>query len=134
MGPQSPLNRNLERLLEEAQVSGELRIASRRLREFPKVANKYNLNDTVYGGKGVCCQFAPFVLSLLHLSSHCHVVYIAFMVSVARFVEEQAVRVAFRSHQVFFVGEAQPLPQCDSIHTRKCVLPAVPHIPRYQVS
>ena len=51
VGPQSPLNRNLERLLEEAQISGELRVSSRRLREFPKVANKYNLNDTVYSGK-----------------------------------------------------------------------------------
>lgn len=50
VGPQSPLNRNLERLLDEAQSSGELRISSRRLREFPKVASKYNLNDTVYGG------------------------------------------------------------------------------------
>ncbi|XP_059352731.1 leucine-rich repeat and calponin homology domain-containing protein 1-like isoform X2 [Daphnia carinata] len=48
VGPQSPLNRNLERLLEEAQISGELRVSSRRLREFPKVASKYNLNDTVY--------------------------------------------------------------------------------------
>lgn len=47
----SPLNRNLERLIEDAQLSGELRISSRRLREFPKVALKYNLNDTVYGGK-----------------------------------------------------------------------------------
>ncbi|KAI9563885.1 hypothetical protein GHT06_011353 [Daphnia sinensis] len=48
VGPQSPLNRNLERLLEEAQISGELRVSCRRLREFPKVASKYNLNDTVY--------------------------------------------------------------------------------------
>lgn len=52
-GPQSPLNRNLERLFEEAQISGELRISSRRLREFPKVAAKYNLSDTVFGGKGL---------------------------------------------------------------------------------
>lgn len=50
-GSQIPLNRNVERLLEEAQISGELRISCRRLREFPKVAVKYNLNDTVYGGK-----------------------------------------------------------------------------------
>lgn len=51
VGPQSPLNRNLERLLEEAQISGELRVSCRRLREFPKVASKYNLHDTVYTGK-----------------------------------------------------------------------------------
>ena len=51
VGPQSPLNRNLERLLDEAQVSGELRITSRRLREFPKIACKYNLNDTVVAGE-----------------------------------------------------------------------------------
>lgn len=60
VGPQSPLNRNLERLLEEAQISGELRIGSRRLREFPKVANKYNLNDTVYSGKHIPF-FSPFM-------------------------------------------------------------------------
>lgn len=54
----SPLNRNLERLIEDAQLSGELRISSRRLREFPKVALKYNLNDTVYGGKYlISCHF-----------------------------------------------------------------------------
>ena len=52
VGPASPLNRNLERLFEEAQISGELKISSRRLREYPKLAAKYNLNDTVYGGKG----------------------------------------------------------------------------------
>ena len=51
VGPQSPLNRNVERLLEEAQISGELRIANRRLREWPKVALKYSLDDTVYGGE-----------------------------------------------------------------------------------
>lgn len=50
-GPQSPLNRNLERLFEDAHFTGELRISSRRLREFPKVASKYNLNDTVFCGK-----------------------------------------------------------------------------------
>lgn len=53
VGPQSPLNRNLERLFEEGQSSGELRIGNRRLREFPKVASKYNLKDTVYSGKEV---------------------------------------------------------------------------------
>ena len=51
VGPQSPLNRNVERLLEEAQISGELRISSRRLREFPKVASKYTLSDCTYGGE-----------------------------------------------------------------------------------
>jgi hypothetical protein len=51
VGPQSPLNRNLERLFEDAQISGELKISCRRLREFPKIASKYNLNDTVYGGE-----------------------------------------------------------------------------------
>lgn len=49
-GPQSPLNRNLERSFDEAQVSGELKIGSRRLREFPKIAAKYQLDDTVYAG------------------------------------------------------------------------------------
>lgn len=52
-GPQSPLNRNLERLFEDAHFSGELRISSRRLREFPKLASKYNLNDTVFCGESL---------------------------------------------------------------------------------
>ena len=59
-GPQSPLNRNLERLFEEAQISGELKISSRRLREFPKVAAKYNLSDTVFGGKGLSRSFSLY--------------------------------------------------------------------------
>lgn len=65
VGPQSPLNRNLERLLEEAQISGELRVSSRRLREFPKVASKYNLNDTVYSGKE-----SPFLVTTF--DTRCH--------------------------------------------------------------
>ena len=52
-GPQSPLNRNLERLFEDAHFTGELRVSSRRLREFPKLASKYNLNDTVFCGESV---------------------------------------------------------------------------------
>lgn len=70
VGPQSPLNRNLERLLEEAQISGELRIGSRRLREFPKVASKYNLNDTVYSGK--CYRPFPCFSSFNTFVAACH--------------------------------------------------------------
>ena len=65
VGPQSPLNRNLERLLEEAQISCELRVSSHRLREFPKVACKYNLNDTVYSGKG-----SPFFVTTFDSRYH----------------------------------------------------------------
>ena len=60
VGPQSPLNRNLERLFEEAQISGELKISSRRLREFPKIAAKYNLSDTVFGGKGLSLSISLY--------------------------------------------------------------------------
>ena len=81
VGPQSPLNRNLERLLEEAQISGELRVSSRRLREFPKVANKYNLNDTVYSGKSIAFLVITFptsshtILALSHQLFVCIYLY-----------------------------------------------------------
>ena len=69
VGPTSPLNRNVERLLEEAQVSGELKISCRRLREFPKIAVKYNLNDTVYCGK---CLRHCVIMTHLYMPTTCY--------------------------------------------------------------
>uniref|UniRef100_T1IN84 Calponin-homology (CH) domain-containing protein n=1 Tax=Strigamia maritima TaxID=126957 RepID=T1IN84_STRMM len=43
----SHLTRSLERVVEEAQLTGEIRLSGRKLKEFPKIASKYNLNDTV---------------------------------------------------------------------------------------
>uniref|UniRef100_A0A1B0CBX0 Putative leucine-rich repeat lrr protein n=1 Tax=Lutzomyia longipalpis TaxID=7200 RepID=A0A1B0CBX0_LUTLO len=39
---------SLERILEDAQLSGELKLSGRKLRDLPKAAGKYNLSDTVF--------------------------------------------------------------------------------------
>ncbi|XP_008207396.2 leucine-rich repeat and calponin homology domain-containing protein isoform X1 [Nasonia vitripennis] len=49
---QKQLTRSLERILEEAHLSGELKLSGRKLKDFPKVGKnagtvKYNLQDTV---------------------------------------------------------------------------------------
>ncbi|XP_067623309.1 DISP complex protein LRCH3 isoform X2 [Eurosta solidaginis] len=43
----SQLARSLERILEEAHLSGELILTNRKLKDFPKTSTKYNLGDTV---------------------------------------------------------------------------------------
>ena len=52
---QKQLTRSLERILEEAHLSGELKLSGRKLKDFPKVgkvgAAKYNLQDTVIAGE-----------------------------------------------------------------------------------
>ncbi|XP_076636032.1 leucine-rich-repeats and calponin homology domain protein isoform X3 [Colletes latitarsis] len=49
---QKQLTRSLERILEEAHLSGELKLSGRKLKDFPKVGktgcSKYNLQDTVF--------------------------------------------------------------------------------------
>ncbi|XP_076379991.1 leucine-rich-repeats and calponin homology domain protein isoform X2 [Megalopta genalis] len=49
---QKQLTRSLERILEEAHLSGELKLSGRKLKDFPKVgktgSSKYNLQDTVF--------------------------------------------------------------------------------------
>ncbi|CAH1130497.1 unnamed protein product [Ceutorhynchus assimilis] len=44
---QNHLTRSLERILEEANQSGELKLSNRKLKDFPKAKDKYNLSDTV---------------------------------------------------------------------------------------
>lgn len=44
------ISRNLERCLEECVKSGELRLANRKLKDFPKIFGKYNLQDTLIAG------------------------------------------------------------------------------------
>uniref|UniRef100_A0A1I8NW32 Calponin-homology (CH) domain-containing protein n=1 Tax=Stomoxys calcitrans TaxID=35570 RepID=A0A1I8NW32_STOCA len=46
-GHHHQLARSLERILEEAHLSGELILTNRKLKDFPKTGTKYNLNDTV---------------------------------------------------------------------------------------
>nr|CAD7416027.1 unnamed protein product [Timema poppensis] len=54
---QSRLTRSLERILEEAHLSGELKLTGRKLKDFPKSGGKYDLGDTVFAA--VNCQSAP---------------------------------------------------------------------------
>ncbi|XP_048518451.1 leucine-rich repeat and calponin homology domain-containing protein [Dendroctonus ponderosae] len=44
---QNHLTRSLERILEEANQSGDLKLSNRKLKDFPKAKEKYNLSDTV---------------------------------------------------------------------------------------
>lgn len=50
-GHHHQLARSLERILEEAHLSGELILTNRKLKDFPKTGTKYNLSDTVIAGK-----------------------------------------------------------------------------------
>lgn len=40
----------LLKIIEEAYLSGELKLSGRKLKDFPKAAAKYNLSDTVIAG------------------------------------------------------------------------------------
>lgn len=42
------VGKTLEKVLEEAVVCGELKLVGRRLKDFPKIAYKFNLEDTVF--------------------------------------------------------------------------------------
>ncbi|CAM1332728.1 LRCH3 (predicted), partial [Pycnogonum litorale] len=48
-GNNSPnLTRTIERVLEDAQVTCELILSGRKLKDYPKIASKYDLSDTTY--------------------------------------------------------------------------------------
>uniref|UniRef100_A0A182K1N7 Uncharacterized protein n=1 Tax=Anopheles christyi TaxID=43041 RepID=A0A182K1N7_9DIPT len=53
---QSQLTRSLERILEDAHLSGELKLSGRKLKDFPKAAGKYNLSDTVIAEQQVALR------------------------------------------------------------------------------
>lgn len=42
-----PLTRSLERILDEASSSGELKLSNRKLKDFPRSAQKYNLSHNI---------------------------------------------------------------------------------------
>ncbi|KAJ3656998.1 hypothetical protein Zmor_016034 [Zophobas morio] len=44
---QNQLTRSLEKILDDANQSGELKLSNRKLKDFPKTSEKYNLRDTV---------------------------------------------------------------------------------------
>lgn len=45
------LTRSLEKILDECSASGELKLANRKLKDFPKYYGKFNLTDTVFAGE-----------------------------------------------------------------------------------
>lgn len=48
---QKQLTRSLERILEDANQRGELKLSNRKLKDFPKSSSKNNLSDTVVAGE-----------------------------------------------------------------------------------
>jgi hypothetical protein len=69
---QNQLTRSLERILEEANLSGELKLSGRKLKDFPKGAGKYDLRDTVIAGKPIKgFFFLPNPFLGLARSGHC---------------------------------------------------------------
>lgn len=45
------LTKSLEKILDEASISGELQLQNRKLKDLPKLYGKFNLSDTVFAGK-----------------------------------------------------------------------------------
>ena len=60
----SSLTRTVEKTLEEAQYTGEVILYGRKLKEYPKVSNKYDLVDTIHTGEFV---LAPQKFEILFL-------------------------------------------------------------------
>ncbi|KAK4879640.1 hypothetical protein RN001_007786, partial [Aquatica leii] len=72
---QNQLTRSLERILEEANQSGELRLSNRKLKDFPKAYSKYNLSDTVIAdlSKNRFNELPEEITEFLFLERlHCH--------------------------------------------------------------
>lgn len=64
------LTRTLERLLEDAQHTGELKLNGRKLKELPPYAAKYDLRDIVQAGetkRDARASGFKFVLCALHI-------------------------------------------------------------------
>ncbi len=64
----SPLTLSLEKLLEAAAASGELRLCSRNLKGFPKSCCKFHLGDTVMAGRNT--RIKPNYTSTKLISSY----------------------------------------------------------------
>ncbi|CAH1175752.1 unnamed protein product [Phaedon cochleariae] len=72
---QNQLTRSLERILEEANQSGELKLSNRKLKDFPKTGDKYNLSDTVIAdlSKNRFCELPEEILGFHFLEKlHCY--------------------------------------------------------------
>uniref|UniRef100_A0A1A9VR66 Uncharacterized protein n=2 Tax=Glossina TaxID=44049 RepID=A0A1A9VR66_GLOAU len=68
-GHHHQLARSLERILEEAHLSGELILTNRKLKDFPKTGTKYILTDTVIAGKKYKIFRLHFIVHLTSLLS-----------------------------------------------------------------
>lgn len=87
----SQLTKSLERILEDAFLSGELKLSGRKLKEFPKPV-KFDLSDTVVAGKSLVfklylCLFARKLASVVTIRvSLCHakVKYCALLLWIGR--------------------------------------------------
>ena len=75
--PNSSTGRSVDKLLEEAELSGALVLAGRKLKDFPtQIAAKHDLSDTVSAGKriwrfSVCCVGRPIILGTTYFRSVC---------------------------------------------------------------
>ena len=60
-GSQSPtsISKPIERVFEDAQHTGEISLSCRKLREYPKLAAKYDLIDTISAGQHLLLFFSP---------------------------------------------------------------------------
>ena len=52
-GGQSPpvIGRPVDRILDDAQFTGEVNLSGRQLKDYPKISSKYDLADTIHAGK-----------------------------------------------------------------------------------
>lgn len=73
---QNQLTRSLERILEDANLSGELKLSNRKLKDFPKASSKYNLSDTVIAGWFFFSHHTPLMCHVVQLY-----IYLPFVVS-----------------------------------------------------
>jgi len=55
----------LEKILDESQLTGELNLSGRNLKEFPEYAKQCDMGDTVVAGK--CFSLIPYInVRLIH--------------------------------------------------------------------
>lgn len=60
----------LLKIFEDANLSGELRLSGRKLRDFPKAAGKYNLSDTVIAGIVTITSSSYTLCTYIHYIIH----------------------------------------------------------------
>lgn len=76
----------MPKVFEEANLSGELRLSGRKLKDFPKAAAKYNLSDTVIAGNTHTYTLLFIALVICSNLNSCDVyfgLYISFKASFA---------------------------------------------------